>query len=274
MQPSPLATPLAWNLVAPAYAAEVVPLFETYARRALELAAPPAAGRVVDVACGPGTLSLLAARAGHPVDALDFSPEMIAALERRLAGETGAPVGLHLADGQSLPFPDGRFAAGFSMFGLMFFPDRARGFAEMRRVLAPGARAVVSSWVPLDGIPAMAAMFAAVRAGLARLVPGGPPPEPPSFPLTSEEDCRREMGAAFAEVEVHRVSHTERYASAGELWQQLARTMAPLVLMRQTLGEEPWGSIAAGAEQAIAAALGPGPVSMTMTALLSVGVAA
>jgi len=39
----------------------------------LRLAAPPAGSRIVDVACGPGTLSLLAAERGHSVDALDFS---------------------------------------------------------------------------------------------------------------------------------------------------------------------------------------------------------
>jgi SAM-dependent methyltransferase len=274
MQPSPLATPLAWNLVAPAYAAEVVPLFETYAREALRLAAPAAGGRLIDVACGPGTLSLLAARAGHPVDAVDFSPGMITELEARLAAAGVTSIAPRLADGQALPFDDGSFAAGFSMFGLMFFPDRARGFAELRRVLAPGARAVVSSWVPLDTVPVMGAMMAAVGKELVRLLPDGPPPAPASFPLTTEEDCRREMGAAFDRVEVHRVSHEERYASAGDLWQQLARTMAPLVLLRRTLGEERWPEVAAGAEQAIAGALGASPASMTMTALLSVGRAA
>lgn len=274
MQPSPLATPVAWNLVAPAYAAEVVPLFETYAREALRLAAPPAGGRLIDVACGPGTLSLLAARAGHPVDAVDFSPGMISELEGRLAAAGITSIAPRLADGQALPFEDGAFAAGFSMFGLMFFPDRARGFAELRRVLAPGSRAVVSSWMPLDTVPVMGAMMAAVGKELARLLPDGPPPAPPSFPLTSEEDCRREMGAAFDRVEVHRVSHEERYASAGDLWQQLARTMAPLVLLRQTLGEERWPEVSATAERAIADAIGDRPAAMTMTALCSVGRAA
>ena len=270
MSSSPLATPLPWNLVAPAYAAELVPLFETYARRALELAAPPAGGRVVDVACGPGTLSLLAARAGHPVDAVDFSPAMIAELERRRAGEA---VTARVGDGQALPFADATFTAGFSMFGLMFFPDRARGLAELRRVLRPGARAVVSSWTPLHEIPLLATLFGAIGAELARVLPDGPPPEPPKFPLTSEDDCRREMGAAFAQVEVHRVSHREEHASAGELWRHMQRTTAPLVLMRQNLGEERWTQVAAAAERAITGAIGSGPATMTMTALLSVGVA-
>lgn len=273
--PSPLAAPPAWNLVASAYAADVVPQFEAYAREALRLAAPPPGGRLVDVACGPGTLALVAAAAGHPVDAVDFSPAMIGELQARLDSERITAVSPWVADGQALPFADASFAAGFSLFGLMFFPDRARGFAELRRVLQPGARAVVSSWPPIESFPVMAALFGAVRRELARLLPAGAsPPPPPVPPLTIEDDCRREMGAAFDQVEVHRVSHDEHHASAAELWQQLARSMAPLVLLRQTLGPERWPEVAAGAESAIAAAVGPGPVTLTMTALLSVGVAA
>jgi SAM-dependent methyltransferase len=268
--PSPLALPLPWNLVAPAYAAEVMPQFEVYANEALRLAAAPPGGRVVDVACGPGTLSLLAARAGLAVDAVDFSPVMIAELEARAAGTGVTP---HVADGQALPFADGTFAAGFSMFGLMFFPDRARGFAELRRVLAPGARAVVSSWVPLDMIPVMGAIFPVIGRELARLMPGGPPPAPPSLPLTMEEDCRREMGAAFERVEVHRASHEERYPSVAELWAHLSRTMAPLVFLRSKLDEEGWTAVAARGQEAIAAAIGDGPATLAMTALLTVGVA-
>src|SRR4051812_2249152 len=73
-QPSPMGTPLPWNLVASAYANEIVPIFEQYASDALRLAAPSPGSRILDVACGPGTLSAVAAARGHQVDALDFSP--------------------------------------------------------------------------------------------------------------------------------------------------------------------------------------------------------
>src|SRR5512146_2611813 len=148
-QPSPLATPMPWNLVAPSYTDELVPMFETWARDALAVAEVTAGARVVDVACGPGSLSVLAAQRGARVDALDFSPVMIEQLERRVTtlGLTG--ITPRVGDGQALPYETGTFAAGFSMFGLMFFPDRAKGFAELRRVLAPGARAVIATWTRL-----------------------------------------------------------------------------------------------------------------------------
>lgn len=69
---NPMATPLPWDLVSSAYAAEIVPSFEAYARDALRFAAVPAGQPIVDVACGPGTLAFLAAERGHPVSALDF----------------------------------------------------------------------------------------------------------------------------------------------------------------------------------------------------------
>src|SRR3954470_1980474 len=121
---SPMATPVTWDLVSSVYAEEIVPVFEQYARDALRLAAPLAGARIADVACGPGTLAFVAAAAGHPVDAIDFSPQMIALLERRLQQQP-APITARIGDGQALPFADATYGAAFSMFGLMFFPDRA-----------------------------------------------------------------------------------------------------------------------------------------------------
>ncbi len=192
--PSPLATPMPWDLIAGAYEAEVLPQFEPFAREALRLAAPPPGARVADVACGPGTLALLAARAGFAVDAVDFSTEMVDRLEHRLRSGSIERVTARVGDGQALPFADGAYAGAFSMFGLMFFADRARGFAELRRILAPGARAVVSSWQPLETVPAMAAMFGALRDTLSGTFAQGGAPEQREMPLTTPEACRAEMG--------------------------------------------------------------------------------
>jgi SAM-dependent methyltransferase len=71
--------------------------------------------RVLDVACGPGTATLPAARAGGDVAGLDFSPELLA------AGRTKAePEGLDVewvGDGEALPFDDETFDYVISMFG-------------------------------------------------------------------------------------------------------------------------------------------------------------
>ncbi|HMA91514.1 MAG TPA: class I SAM-dependent methyltransferase, partial [Polyangiaceae bacterium] len=79
-QPSPLASPFAWNLVAADYALDIVPLFSAYAARAVAVAGVGVDSRVLDVAAGPGTLSFVALAAGARVTAIDFSTEMIGKL--------------------------------------------------------------------------------------------------------------------------------------------------------------------------------------------------
>src|SRR5262249_40233723 len=159
---------------------------------------PPVGARIADVACGPGTLALLAAQAEFQVDAVDFSAEMVGRLERRARSLGIQGVTAVVGDGQALPLADGIYAAAFSLFGVMFFPDRSRGFAELRRILRPGARAVVSSWPSIDRLPAMAAIFRAVIDAL----PGPPGPAVPP-PLSTVEACQEEMGRSFRDVTVH-----------------------------------------------------------------------
>jgi SAM-dependent methyltransferase len=267
--PSPLAVPLPWDLAAPAYAREAVSMFETFARAALRLAAPPAGARVVDVACGPGSLAILAARAGHPVDAIDFSPKMIEQLDARVRAES-LRVASRLGDGQALPYGDGEFAAAFSMHGLMFFPDRARGFAELARVVARGGRAVVSSWPPFEAVPAMRAILGVMRehaAALARV-----PHVVAESPLSTDDACRAEMGAAFTDVAVHRVIHIAKFESAAAAWESISSSMVPLVLLRHKIGEDAWRGVDAAGRDAVARALGAGAVEVETTALVTVGV--
>lgn len=257
-----------WDLVSAAYSEEVLPIFEMFSREALRIVAPPPVSRIVDVACGPGTLAVLAAQAGHRVDALDFSPNMIAKLNARIGA---LPITAHIGDGQALPFDNATFDAGFSMFGLMFFPDRAKGFAELRRVLKPGAKALVSSWPAMDQIPVFAAMMGAVREAMWKAMGSPPPPDRPS-PLTTVEECRAEMSASFADVEVHAFTTTQHAPSADALWESMARTMAPVVLMKKSLGDK-FGAVDAAARTAIRDLVGPGAVEVQLRAHLTVGTA-
>ncbi|HSP19702.1 MAG TPA: ubiquinone biosynthesis protein UbiE, partial [Myxococcaceae bacterium] len=164
-------------------------------------------------------------------------------------------------------------SAAFSMFCLMFFADRARGFAELRRILVPGARAVVSSWQPMETVPAMVAMFGALREALAGTLGQGAEPEQREFPLTTPEACRAEMGRSFVDVVVHPASIAVDYTSVDALWASMERSMAPIVLMRRGVGEGRWAPLAGAARSAMAGVLGKGPVKLTMEAFLTVGVA-
>jgi ubiquinone/menaquinone biosynthesis C-methylase UbiE len=177
--------PESWELVADAYTAEVLSHFELFARDALALAALPPASRVLDVATTPGTLALMASRAGAAVTAIDFSPAMIANLRRRAAEAGATAIDVRVGDGQALPLEDDSYDGVFSLFGLMFFPDRGAGFREFRRVLRPGRRAVVSAWAPFAG------PFALMMDSIRRMLPGLP--SQGKWPLGDPEDFRIEM---------------------------------------------------------------------------------
>src|SRR5687768_17031738 len=119
---SPLAEPLAWNLVTEGYVSENVPHFTFYANDVVRMAALGPHSMVGDIACGPGTLSFVAAQTGAHVLALDFAEEMIARLHERAAREKETRIEASLGDGQALPWPDDSLDATFSLFGLIFFP--------------------------------------------------------------------------------------------------------------------------------------------------------
>jgi len=265
---SPLAAPLPWDLVAPAYSAEVVPQFEHYSREALRLADLAPASRIVDVAAGPGTLGVLAARAGHSVAALDFSPKMIAALKARVDSEgLASKIDAREGDGMALPYEDASFDAGFSMFGLMFFPARDKGFRELLRVVKPGARVVVSSWLPLDRV----VFLHAAMAALTELLP--PPPNAPPYdpPLTTRERCVAEMTeAGFRDVTVHEVTFATPAMTTEEAWAFMERTTAPILLRKQHLGEK-WTEVSRGVLERLRAKLGDGPRATEMPAYLTAG---
>lgn len=262
---SPLAVPAPWDRVALAYEAEAVPQLETFAAEALRLAPVGPGTRAVDVAAGPGTLALLAARAGARVTALDFAPEMVARLRRR-ADSLGLELESCVGDGMALPFPDGAFDRAYSMFGLIFFPDPARGLREMRRVLAPDGRAVVSSWQPMSRTPLFAAAFDALRAH----VPGLPANDGRAT-LGSPDDLAAAMEeAGFYDVEAREATNTVEVTSAEALWESMQRATAPVVLLKERVGAA-WAEVASSVAAALRASYDDGPQSLTMFAVLGVG---
>jgi SAM-dependent methyltransferase len=131
---------------AEAYERFVVPaIFDRYARDLIERARPigPAA-RVLDLGCGTGIVArLLRERLGGAarITGLDVSAPMLA-VARSIVPEIDWREG----DAMALPFPDGAFELVLCQEMLQFTPDRAKAVREMRRVLAPGGRLLLSTW--------------------------------------------------------------------------------------------------------------------------------
>lgn len=99
--------------------------------------------RVVDIGCGAGIDSLIAARmvgdAGQVIG-VDMTSAMLAKA-RRNAAEAGARnVEFREGYGEALPVPDGWADVAISNGVLNLMPDKSAALAEMARVLAPGGR--------------------------------------------------------------------------------------------------------------------------------------
>jgi ubiquinone/menaquinone biosynthesis C-methylase UbiE len=262
---SPMAQATTWDLVAPGYVAASVAHFEKYASDALNLAKVSSGQRIVDVATGPGSLALLAAKRGAQVDALDFSHEMIQQLRARAKAEGLIDIRSTQGDGQSLPFADETYDAGFSMFGLFMFPDRNAGFRELYRVLKPGGVCVVSSWHPMDKVELLGAIFEALYSELPEL-----PQEKPEPALGDPDAIRSEMSPLGFAVEVHEVCHAFEKHSMKEFWNDIRRSFAPIVLLEDNMGKD-FEPVAKGIENRLLKRYGDDPVSIDMPAWLALG---
>ena len=198
-KPNPLAFPEPWNLVVEGYQEITRKYLEQYSRSALAMLRYGPETKVIDVACGPGTTTLLLAPAARHVTCLDFSAAMLAQLSRNMAAIDATNVEIVEGDGQALPFEDSSFDIGVSMFGLMFFPDRAKGFAELHRVLVPGGQVLVSSWAPSDQSPMMRTVFAALQPDDA---PAQPIVDCPDWRITifSRERCAKPASSTSLRV--------------------------------------------------------------------------
>ena len=107
----------------------------------LERAQPRRGERVVDIGCGTGASSIaLGERVGPSgqVLGIDVSAPMLARAAVRLP--PGAPIKFVRADATTYRFESAAFDLLFSRFGVMFFAEPARAFANLRTALTPRLR--------------------------------------------------------------------------------------------------------------------------------------
>ncbi|HEX6040491.1 class I SAM-dependent methyltransferase [Longimicrobium sp.] len=148
--------------------------------------------QVLDVGCGTGSTTVAVAKVlgeGGRCTGLDVSEPMIAAARAR-AERQGAPASFVVADAQAHAFQPGSFDMIISRFGVMFFADPVRAFANLRRAARGGAELRFIAWRSPSENPFMTT---AERAA-APLLPDLPPREPGApgpFALADEDRVAR-----------------------------------------------------------------------------------
>ncbi|WAU81887.1 methyltransferase domain-containing protein [Streptomyces sp. Qhu-G9] len=95
---------------------------------------------VLDIGCGNGHLTRLAARRGAGALGVDLSAPMLERARASATEEGLANVSFVRGDAQVYPFPEAGFDVAVSRFGVMFFADPVAAFANIGRALRPGGR--------------------------------------------------------------------------------------------------------------------------------------
>jgi uncharacterized protein (TIGR01244 family) len=134
-----------WERAAPAYAGSFEAITNLFARQLLEAVGAGPQSKLLDVACGSGYMSAMAAASGAQVEAVDFSTTMVDAAARRYPA-----LSFRQSDAEALPFADGMFDAVVIGFGVHHFPFPVQALAEANRVLRAGGRLGFTVWASID----------------------------------------------------------------------------------------------------------------------------
>jgi len=150
----------------------MVPLvFDPYAEDLIKRIVQRTPARVLELAAGTGAVTRrmsLKLPSDTQIVATDLNPDMLDHA-RRLCN--AANVEWRQADAMELPFPAASFDLVVCQFGVMFFPDKRRAFAEARRVLKPGGTYLFNVWDALQRNE----FACTVNDALAALFPHDPP---------------------------------------------------------------------------------------------------
>ncbi|MBL6079072.1 methyltransferase domain-containing protein [Belnapia sp. T18] len=233
-------------------------IFAPYAEDMAARLAGLAEGHLLETAAGTGIVTRALDAVLPPgvgIVATDLNQPM---LDHAAGQAASARVSWRQADAQALPFPDGMFDAVVCQFGVMFFPDKARAFAEAHRVLKPGGRLLFSVW---DRIEANDFADAVVKA-----VAGLFPDDPPMFLVRTPHGhhelaplCALLREVGFGAVEEEAVERESRAAEA----RAVAIGFCQGTPMRGEIEAQGDGALTAATEaaaKAVAARFGEGPV--------------
>ncbi|MCP5056907.1 MAG: methyltransferase domain-containing protein [bacterium] len=226
-------------------------------------------GRILEVACGTGigTEFLRNALPGNvEIVATDLNPGMLEYAETHRGALPG--VRYELADALSLPFEDQTFDGVVCQFGIMFFPDIAKGLSEMSRALRPGGFLGCNVWDSLEvnrvaGIAheTITRYFASEPPGFLE-VPFG------SCPLDSTLELFKAQG--FERMQAHVVDATIERPSSEEVARGFVEGNPGILEIRERATASPEKIIQALAEE-LEQNFGPAPLRIPLREFVFTG---
>jgi len=186
--------------------------------------------RVLELAGGPGTLSLMAAAAvgkQGSVICSDFAEPMVETARRRIAQEGAGNIECRVLDAQAIDLPDGAVDVVLCRMGYMLMGDPATALRESGRVLRSGGRLALAVWSDAAANPWAAEPMQAIMGHL-----GSPPPPPgaPGLWALADEDRLRQLltDAGLGEIRTEVLDGQMQYDSAEAWLETTARLAGPV----------------------------------------------
>lgn len=191
---------------------------------------PKPGERILDLATGTGWTSRSVARRGADVVGVDIAAELLGAA-REMAAREQLPIDYQLADAEGLPFEGGQFDAVISTYGVMFAGQPEAAAAEIARVVRPGGRVVLTTWLPDSNV---FKMFLVMKAYMA----APPQPAPPSpFAWGAVERVTELLGSAF-DLRFERGTSMYREPDGQQAWQTFSNGYGPTRMLAASLDED------------------------------------
>lgn len=202
-----------------------------FGHAALAVAGALPGQHVLDVGCGCGSTSAALGEAVGPageVLGIDLSAVMLERARQRALEAGTSHVTFRQDDAQRADLGVERYDLVFSRFGVMFFADPVRAFANLRRALRREGRLVFACWQPPSSNPWMAV---ANRAA-GKLFDLTPPPHdaPGPFSLANPDRLRAILhGAGHPDVQIAEHHHILHLAAGQALedWAHQRLLMGP-----------------------------------------------
>src|SRR4051812_27678631 len=234
-------------------------IFTPYARDLAQRIKSRRPGDLLETAAGTGAVTRILA-AELPVEtritATDLSEPMLMQAKTHLGGEPR--IRWQQADALALPFADASFDTVVCQFGVMFFPDRVKGYAEARRVLRPGGRFIFDVWDRIEDNEFPHVVHETLQRGFAD--------DPPQFMKRTPHGYHAASpikghltAAGFTDIAIETVAHRSRAASP----QDPATAFCQGTPMRgeiEARGTPGLAAVTQAATDALARRFGDGPI--------------
>ena len=211
-------------------------IFRAYAQPLMDGAGLRPGQHVLDVACGPGTASLLAAPLVAPdgdVVGVDLASGMVELARRKAERARLLNITFWEADAENLPFQDGSFDVVLSSHGLVHATDRMKALREMWRVLKKGGSVAISVWSTPERSLTISIVAKTIRDRFpAAIVPGAPM----WFDFGSEGALEKALHeASFRDIRVARHTIVQHVRDGEGYWEGILGISGRLQMLLQNI---------------------------------------